>query len=94
MFRGPGRHVRYVRAYRPVSVIVAMDRKDEEAEKARIKAESENAEAVVTALLAGNADLALGNEDKNEDELAKFTAQRRIAGHGRYRGEKRIGRQR
>jgi len=72
MFRGPG--VMFdTFDYRPVSVIVAMDRKDEEAEKARIKAESENAEAVVTALLAGNADLALGNEDKPEDELAKFT---------------------
>jgi len=72
MFRGPG--VMFdTFDYRPVSVIVAMDRKDEEAEKARIKAESENAEAVVTALLAGNADLTLGNEDKNEDELATFT---------------------
>ncbi len=72
MFRGPG--VMFdTFDYRPVSVIVAMDRKDEAAEKARIKAESENAEAVVTALLAGNADLALGNEDKKDDELAKFT---------------------
>lgn len=71
MFRGPG--VMFdTFDYRPVSVIVGMDRKDEEAEKARIKAESENAEAVVTALLAGNADLALGNEDKNDNELAKF----------------------
>ncbi|WP_170330499.1 serine/threonine protein kinase [Ruegeria arenilitoris] len=73
MFRGPD--VMFdTFAYRPVSVIVGMDRKDEEAEKARIKAESENAEAVVTALLAGNADLTLGNEDKDEDELAKFTS--------------------
>ncbi|WP_170763564.1 serine/threonine protein kinase [Ruegeria lacuscaerulensis] len=72
MFRGPG--VMFdTFDYRPVSVIVAMDRQDEDAEKARIKAESENAEAVVTALLAGNADLALGNEDKKDDELAKFT---------------------
>ncbi len=72
MFRGPD--VMFdTFDYRPVSVIVAMDRKDAEAEKARIKAESENAEAVVTALLAGNADLALGNEDKKDDELAKFT---------------------
>ncbi len=62
-------------AYRPVSVIVGMDRKDEEAEKARIKAESENAEAVVTALLAGNSDLTLGNEEKAEDNLAKFAPQ-------------------
>ncbi|WP_037306626.1 serine/threonine protein kinase [Ruegeria halocynthiae] len=73
MFRGAG--VMFdTFAYRPVSVIVGMDRKDEEAEKARIKAESENAEAVVTALLAGNTDIALGNEDKNGDELATFTA--------------------
>ncbi|MDX1742511.1 MAG: serine/threonine-protein kinase, partial [Ruegeria sp.] len=72
MFRGPG--VMFdTFDYRPVSVIVAMDRKDEAAEKARIKAESENAEAVVTALLAGNADLTLGNEDKDDDDLAKFT---------------------
>ncbi|MFY2825500.1 protein kinase domain-containing protein [Ruegeria sp. MALMAid1280] len=78
MFRGPS--VMFdTFDYRPVSVIVGMDRKDEEAEKARIKAESENAEAVVTALLAGNADLALGNEDKNEDELAKFTAKEEAA---------------
>lgn len=73
MFRGPGVMFDTFER-RPISVIVAMDRKDEAAEKARIKAESENAEAVVTALLAGNADLALGNEDKNEDELAKFVA--------------------
>ncbi|WP_170384548.1 serine/threonine protein kinase [Ruegeria atlantica] len=65
--------------YRPVSVIVAMDRNDDEAEKARIKAESENAEAVVTALLAGNADLVLGNEEKNEEELAKFTPKEETA---------------
>ncbi len=78
MFRGPS--VMFdTFDYRPVSVIVGMDRKDEEAEKARIKAESENAEAVVTALLAGNADLALGNEDKNDDELAKFTAKEEAA---------------
>lgn len=73
MFRGPGVMFDSF-AYRPVSVIVGMDRKDEEAEQARIKAESENAEAVVTALLAGNSDLALGNEDKKDDEQAKFAA--------------------
>ncbi|WP_109311069.1 serine/threonine-protein kinase [Ruegeria sp. AU67] len=73
MFRGPG--VMFDSFdYRPVSVIVAMDQKDEEEEKARIKAESENAEAVVTALLAGNTDIALGNEDKNDDGLATFTS--------------------
>ncbi len=74
MFRGPGVMFDSF-AYRPVSVIVGMDRKDEEAEKERIKAESENAEAVVTALLAGNSDLALGNEEKTEDTLAKFAPQ-------------------
>ncbi len=74
MFRGPG--VMFdTFAYRPVSVIVGMDRKDEQAEKERIKAESENAEAVVTALLAGNSDLTLGNGEKTEDELAKFVPQ-------------------
>ncbi|MBO9446859.1 serine/threonine-protein kinase [Ruegeria sp. R14_0] len=73
MFRGPG--VMFDSFdYRPVSVIVAMDHKDEEEEKARIKAESENAEAVVTALLAGNTDIALGNEDKKDDELATFNS--------------------
>ncbi|WP_299638061.1 serine/threonine protein kinase [uncultured Ruegeria sp.] len=73
MFRGPG--VMFdTFAYRPVSVIVGMDRKDKEEEKARIKAESENAEAVVTALLAGNSDIVLGNEDKKNDDLAKITA--------------------
>ncbi|WP_170785948.1 serine/threonine protein kinase [Ruegeria lacuscaerulensis] len=73
MFRGPG--VMFdTFAHRPISVIVGMDRKDEEAEKARIKAESENAEAVVTALLAGNPDIVLGHEDKKEEELATFTA--------------------
>ena len=73
MFRGPG--VMFDSFdYRPVSVIVGMDHKDEEEEKARIKAESENAEAVVTALLAGNTDIALGNEDKKDDELATFNA--------------------
>lgn len=72
MFRGPG--VMFdTFAYRPVSVIVAMDREDEEAEKARIKAESENAEAVVTALLAGNADIALGGEAKQDDELEQLS---------------------
>ncbi len=72
MFRGPG--VMFdTFAYRPVSVIVGMDREDKEAEKARIKAESENAEAVVTALLAGNSDIVLGNEDKKDDELAQFS---------------------
>ncbi len=74
MFRGPDVMFDSF-AYRPVSVIVGMDRKDEEAEKARIKAESENAEAVVTALLAGNADLTLGHEEKPDDNLAKFTPQ-------------------
>ncbi|WP_170574246.1 serine/threonine protein kinase [Ruegeria atlantica] len=78
MFRGPD--VMFdTFDYRPVSVIVAMDRNDDEAEKARIKAESENAEAVVTALLAGNADLVLGNEEKNEEELAKFTPKEETA---------------
>ncbi|WP_299898129.1 serine/threonine protein kinase [uncultured Ruegeria sp.] len=73
MFRGPG--VMFdTFAYRPVSVIVGMDRKNKEEEKARIKAESENAEAVVTALLAGNSDIVLGNEDKKNDDLAKITA--------------------
>ncbi|CUJ99412.1 Serine/threonine-protein kinase pkn6 [Ruegeria denitrificans] len=78
MFRGPG--VMFdTFDYRPVSVIVAMDRKDEEVEKARIKAESENAEAVVTALLAGNTDLTLGNEEKDGDGLAKFTPKEETA---------------
>ncbi|WP_050603909.1 serine/threonine-protein kinase [Ruegeria sp. 6PALISEP08] len=74
MFRGPG--VMFdTFAYRPVSVIVGMDRKDKEQEKARIKAESENAEAVVTALLAGNADIVVGNdEQKKKEELAKIAA--------------------
>ena len=72
MFRGPGVEFDSF-AYRPVSVIVALDRKDDEAEKARIKAESENAEAVVTALLAGNSDLALGHGEKKGDELANFS---------------------
>ncbi|EEX11569.1 serine/threonine protein kinase [Ruegeria lacuscaerulensis ITI-1157] len=72
MFRGPG-VVFDSFAYRPVSVIVALDRKDDEEEKARIQAEADNAEAVVTALLAGNSDLALGNADKQDDELAKFS---------------------
>ena len=72
MFRGPDVMFDSF-AYRPVSVIVGMDRKDHQAEKERIKAESENAEAVVTALLAGNADLALGNEEKPAEDLAKFT---------------------
>ncbi|WP_299949021.1 serine/threonine protein kinase [uncultured Ruegeria sp.] len=71
MFRGSGVMFDSF-AYRPVSVIVGMDRKDEQAEKERVKAESENAEAVVTALLAGNTDLALGNEEKPENDLAKF----------------------
>ncbi|WP_425079621.1 protein kinase domain-containing protein [Ruegeria denitrificans] len=72
MFRGPG--VMFdTFAYRPVSVIVGMDRKDKEAEKARIKAESENAEAVVTALLAGNSDIVLGNEDKKDGDLSKIS---------------------
>ncbi|WP_298850173.1 protein kinase [uncultured Ruegeria sp.] len=73
MFRGPG--VMFdTFAYRPVSVIVGMDRKDKEEERARIKAESENAEAVVTALLAGNSDIVLGNDDKKDDDLAKISA--------------------
>ncbi|WP_171169602.1 serine/threonine-protein kinase [Ruegeria sp. HKCCA0370] len=72
MFRGPG--VMFdTFAYRPVSVIVGMDRKDKEEEKARIKAESENAEAVVTALLAGNPDIVLGNEDKKDVDLTKIS---------------------
>ncbi|NOD64433.1 MULTISPECIES: serine/threonine-protein kinase [unclassified Ruegeria] len=72
MFRGPG--VMFdTFAYRPVSVIVGMDRKDKEEEKARIKAESENAEAVVTALLAGNSDIVVGNDDKKNEDLAKLT---------------------
>ena len=71
MFRGPD--VKFETFdYRPVSVIVGMDRKDAEAEKARIKAESENAEAVVTALLAGNSDLAMGEEEKAEEDKAKL----------------------
>ncbi len=73
MFRGPG--VMFdTFAYRPVSVIVGMDREDKEAEKARIKAESENAEAVVTALLAGNPDIALGGDAKNDEEIAKIAS--------------------
>ncbi|WP_419739360.1 hypothetical protein [Ruegeria sp.] len=72
MFRGPG--VMFdTFAYRPVSVIVGMDREDKEAEKARIKAESENAEAVVTALLAGNSDIVMGNEDKAKEDLSKLS---------------------
>ncbi|WP_170479754.1 serine/threonine protein kinase [Ruegeria arenilitoris] len=71
MFRGPD-VIFDTFAYRPVSVIVGMDHKDHEAEKERIKAETENAEAVVTALLAGNADLTLGNEEKPEQEHANF----------------------
>lgn len=72
MFRGPG--VMFdTFAYRPVSVIVGMDREDKEAEQARIKAESENAEAVVTALLAGNSDIVMGNENKTEDNLSKLS---------------------
>ncbi|WP_281995083.1 serine/threonine protein kinase [Ruegeria faecimaris] len=78
MFRGPGVMFDSF-AYRPVSVIVAMDRKDEVEEQARIKAESENAEAVVTALLAGNPDIALGNEDKSEGDLAKFAQKEEAA---------------
>lgn len=73
MFRGPG--VMFdTFAYRPVSVIVGMDRTDKEEEKARIKAESENAEAVVTALLAGNSDIVLGNENKSDKDVAQFSA--------------------
>ena len=73
MFRGPG--VMFdTFAYRPVSVIVGMDRKTKEEEQARIKAESENAEAVVTALLAGNADIVVGNDDKKNEDLAKIAA--------------------
>lgn len=74
MFRGPDVMFDSF-AYRPVSVIVGMDHTDHQAEKERIKAESENAEAVVTALLAGNADLALGNEEKSDKELATFAPQ-------------------
>ncbi|WP_424829990.1 serine/threonine protein kinase [Ruegeria sp.] len=72
MFRGPDVMFDSF-AYRPVSVIVGMDRKDDEVEQERIKAESENAEAVVTALLAGNADLALGNQEKPDEDLNKLT---------------------
>lgn len=64
MFRGPDVMFDSF-AYRPVSVIVGMDRKDTEVEKARVKAESENAEAVVTALLAGNPDIALGSQKQD-----------------------------
>ncbi len=71
MFRGPGVEFDSFK-YRPVSVIVALDRKDEAAERERIKAETENAEAVVTALLAGNSDIALGDEEKPGPEAAKF----------------------
>lgn len=72
MFRGPG--VMFdTFAYRPVSVIVGMDREDKEAEKERIKAESENAEAVVTALLAGNSDIVRGNDDAKDEDLAKIS---------------------
>ncbi len=78
MFRGPG--VMFdTFAYRPVSVIVGMDREDKEAEKARIKAESENAEAVVTALLAGNSDIVMGNEDKAEEDLSKLSPREETA---------------
>ncbi len=78
MFRGPG--VMFdTFAYRPVSVIVGMDREDKEAEKARIKAESENAEAVVTALLAGNSDIVMGNEDKAEEDLSKLSPREELA---------------
>jgi len=73
MFRGPG--VMFdTFAYRPVSVVVGMDRQDKEAEKARIKAESENAEAVVTALLAGNPDIVKGENDKKADDIEKLSA--------------------
>ncbi|GAB4532354.1 MAG: hypothetical protein Tsb0024_01220 [Ruegeria sp.] len=65
MFRGPS-VVFDSFDYRPVSVIVALDREDDEAAKARIKAEADNAEAVVTALLAGNSDLALGSTKNNQ----------------------------
>lgn len=48
-------------SYRPVSVIVAVDREDEEelseAEQERIRAETENAEAVVSALLTGDMEM-------------------------------------
>ncbi len=71
MFRGPKVEFDSF-AYRPVSVIVALDRADDEAEQERIKAEADNAEAVVTALLAGNADLALGNGEKADDGPANF----------------------
>ncbi|SHE75459.1 serine/threonine protein kinase [Ruegeria intermedia] len=69
MFRGPS-VVFDNFDYRPVSVIVALDREDDEAEKARIKAEADNAEAVVTALLAGNSDLALGPAENNETTVS------------------------
>ncbi|MGI9368097.1 MAG: serine/threonine protein kinase [Ruegeria sp.] len=72
MFRGKG-VVFDSFEYRPVSVIVALDRNDDEAEKERIKAETENAEAVVTALLAGNPDIALGSDEAKDEDLARIT---------------------
>ena len=72
MFRGPDVEFDTF-AYRPVSVIVALDRKDDEEEKARIKAESENAEAVVTALLAGNSDLVLGDDQAKDASVPGLT---------------------
>ncbi|KUJ73174.1 serine/threonine protein kinase [Ruegeria marisrubri] len=76
MFRGPG-VVFETFGYRPVSVIVAVDREDEEelseAEKERIRAETENAEAVVNALLAGNPDIALNAEEEAAQAKTGFT---------------------
>ncbi len=81
MFRGKG-VVFDSFEYRPVSVIVALDRPDEEAEKERIKAETENAEAVVAALLADNSNTAASGTKKkttkqanNKDQPAKVVKQ-------------------
>ncbi|WP_120499704.1 serine/threonine-protein kinase [Roseovarius sp. EL26] len=65
MFRGKG-VVFDNFSYRPVSVIVAVDREEEEelseAEQKRIQAETENAEAVVNALLSGSSELEIEAE--------------------------------
>ncbi|TMV05586.1 serine/threonine protein kinase [Ruegeria sediminis] len=77
MFRGPG-VVFETFGYRPVSVIVGVDREVpeelSETEKQRIRAETENAEAVVTALLAGNPDIATKAEAKTALGRTEFTA--------------------
>ncbi len=69
MFRGKG-VVFDSFEYRPVSVIVALDRQDEEAEKERIKAETENAEAVVAALLSDNSNTAASGTRKKPTKQA------------------------